>query len=291
MIQETYILYYLNDNYTIQTLEVDNLDTPIFLPENLIFTNIRKGVHFIRQPHECIKLTHLERLIISTEFFDMSTIKQADFRRQNTYLEVSCSGVTEIETEKINCNCHCDCGCTEPTHPVDPVDPVGTAIFLKGGTKVCQDGMVEIKDNFEGNAYIKKADASQLVFGDIIYQDQACTVPLTYPFVQFKFNSKFSDLTNGALTHFYSVGSTCAVYRYLLEVQLSGVKGEVITLRYIKADGTGGEQTWTVGGNGEAQYYTFGVGECVRESSVGIDGGTLIQNVWVNSISCPITWD
>lgn len=86
-----YILYYLNDNYQFGTIEVRNLDTPVLIPENLIFINLRNGINFIKEPHECIDFTHLERLIISTEFFDMETIKQSDFRKANTYLTPLCA--------------------------------------------------------------------------------------------------------------------------------------------------------------------------------------------------------
>lgn len=85
-----YILYYLNQNYQIQTIETDTLDAPILIPENLIFTNLRKGINFIKEPHKCIDFTHLERLIMSSEFTDMETIKEGDFRRANTFLTPLC---------------------------------------------------------------------------------------------------------------------------------------------------------------------------------------------------------
>ncbi|SNS02625.1 hypothetical protein [Flavobacterium sp. ov086] len=85
-----YTLYYLNDNYTFGTLEVPSLDVPITIPQNLIFTNLRKGIHFIKEPHKCIDFTDFERLIMSTEFFDMETIKQADFRKANSFLNPLC---------------------------------------------------------------------------------------------------------------------------------------------------------------------------------------------------------
>lgn len=85
-----YILYYLNDNYQFGTIEARNLDTPVLVPENLIFVNLRNGINFIKEPHKCIDFTHLERLIMSTEFFDMETIKQSDFRKANTFLTPLC---------------------------------------------------------------------------------------------------------------------------------------------------------------------------------------------------------
>jgi hypothetical protein len=85
-----YVLYYLNENYALQTIEVEHLNAPILLNEACIFTNIRKGTEFIKEPHECLQLTHLERLIISTEFFDTSAIKESDFRKAYTYLQPIC---------------------------------------------------------------------------------------------------------------------------------------------------------------------------------------------------------
>nr|WP_294931278.1 hypothetical protein [uncultured Flavobacterium sp.] len=90
-----YVLYYINENYALHTIEVENLNAPILLNEACIFTNIRKGIEFIKEPHQCLKLTDLERLIISTEFFDTSVIKQSDFRKAFTYLENVCQ-VDEI---------------------------------------------------------------------------------------------------------------------------------------------------------------------------------------------------
>ena len=74
--------------------------------------------------------------------------------------------------------------------------------------------------------------------------------------------------------------------RNLTEVQLTGHYPEVITLSYVNAVGTGVNQTWTVGGTGEELYHSFAVGTCVVESSVGIDGGTLIANFWNDSVDC-----
>lgn len=85
-----YILYYFNQNYQIQTIEVDTLDAPILIPENLIFINLRKGINFIKEPHECIDFTHLERLIMASEFTDTEIIKDGDFRKANTFLTPLC---------------------------------------------------------------------------------------------------------------------------------------------------------------------------------------------------------
>lgn len=85
-----YVLYYLNSNFQIGTIEVETLNMPILIPENLIFINLRKGINFIKEPDQCCDFTHLERLIMASEFTDMETIKEGDFRRANTYLNVLC---------------------------------------------------------------------------------------------------------------------------------------------------------------------------------------------------------
>lgn len=85
-----YTLYYLNRNLQLDTLEVSNLDRNILIPEDLIFCNLRKGITFIKEPHECIDFTPLERLIISSEFNDTSLIKDGDYRKQNSYLSPLC---------------------------------------------------------------------------------------------------------------------------------------------------------------------------------------------------------
>ncbi|SHL40411.1 hypothetical protein [Flavobacterium chilense] len=85
-----YVLYYLNRNLQLQTLEVDSLDIPLLIPEDLIFCNLRKGINFIKEPNACIDFTHLERLIISSEFTDMAMLKDNDFRTQNSYLTALC---------------------------------------------------------------------------------------------------------------------------------------------------------------------------------------------------------
>ncbi|UUF13248.1 MULTISPECIES: hypothetical protein [Flavobacterium] len=85
-----YTLYYLNRNYQIRTIKTAILDTPIRIPEDLVFCNLRKGINFIKEPHRCIDFTDTERLIMASEFTDMSTLKDHDFRKQNTYLTPLC---------------------------------------------------------------------------------------------------------------------------------------------------------------------------------------------------------
>lgn len=85
-----YILYYLNRNLQLGTINVQSLDVPVLIPEDLIFCDLRKGISFIKEPHKCIGFTDLERLIMQSDFNDVSLIKDGDFRMQNTYLEPLC---------------------------------------------------------------------------------------------------------------------------------------------------------------------------------------------------------
>ncbi|OCB78817.1 hypothetical protein [Flavobacterium crassostreae] len=85
-----YILYYLNENLQLGTIERPTLDIPIVVPERLIFCALRKGINFIKEPHECLQLTHIERLIFNSEFTDISMLKTAYFRRENTLLTATC---------------------------------------------------------------------------------------------------------------------------------------------------------------------------------------------------------
>ncbi|WP_291287330.1 hypothetical protein [Flavobacterium sp.] len=85
-----YTLYYLNRNYQLGTIKTDTLDTPILIPEDLVFCNLRKGINFIKEPHKCIDFTDTERLIITSEFTDTQLLKDYDFRKQNTYLTPLC---------------------------------------------------------------------------------------------------------------------------------------------------------------------------------------------------------
>jgi hypothetical protein len=85
-----YTLYYLNRNLQLQSMKVDDLDNPIRIPEDLVFCNLRKGINFIKEPHQCIDFTDTERLIMNSEFTDVKLLKEHDFRRENTYLTPLC---------------------------------------------------------------------------------------------------------------------------------------------------------------------------------------------------------
>ena len=85
-----YTLYYLNKNYQIGTIKVASLDEAIRIPEDLVFSNLRKGINFIKEPHVCIDFTDTERLVMASEFTDVQLLKESDFRKQNTYLTPLC---------------------------------------------------------------------------------------------------------------------------------------------------------------------------------------------------------
>ncbi len=85
-----YTLYYLNRNLQLCTMKVKTFDEPILIPEDLIFCDLRQGTTFIKEPNKCIDFTDIERLIIQSEFNDVSLIKDADFRSQNTYMTSLC---------------------------------------------------------------------------------------------------------------------------------------------------------------------------------------------------------
>ena len=85
-----YTLYYLNRNLQLGTIKVTDFLTPVRIPEDLVFCNLRFGIYFIKEPHKCIDFTDTERLIMNSEFSDMDLLKEYDFRRENTYLDILC---------------------------------------------------------------------------------------------------------------------------------------------------------------------------------------------------------
>ncbi|MBB6388937.1 MULTISPECIES: hypothetical protein [Flavobacterium] len=71
-------------------MKVKTFDEPVLIPEDLIFCDLRQETTFIKEPTKCIDFTDIERLIIQSEFNDISLIKDADFRLQNTYMTSLC---------------------------------------------------------------------------------------------------------------------------------------------------------------------------------------------------------
>ena len=85
-----YTLYYLNRNLQLGAIKVEFLDLPVLIPEDLVFCNLRKDINFIKEPHKCIAFTDFERLLMSSEFNDVSLIKDGDYRKQHSYLSPLC---------------------------------------------------------------------------------------------------------------------------------------------------------------------------------------------------------
>lgn len=85
-----YILYYISESMQINTIEVQTLDAPVILPENLHFIALRKGIDFIDHPSECISFTHLERLCISSRLDDLSEFQNHPFRLKNSLFIATC---------------------------------------------------------------------------------------------------------------------------------------------------------------------------------------------------------
>jgi hypothetical protein len=85
-----YTLYYISESLQISTLEVEDLNTPVLIPENLTFIALRKGINFINEPHECINFTQLERLAIAGKLDDINIFKDYPFRKKNTLLLPLC---------------------------------------------------------------------------------------------------------------------------------------------------------------------------------------------------------
>lgn len=85
-----YILYYISESLQVSTIEVDSLDKPLLIPENLHFIALRKGINFIDEPHKCIDFTHIERLAMSKRLDDLNIFKEHPFRLKNSYLNPLC---------------------------------------------------------------------------------------------------------------------------------------------------------------------------------------------------------
>lgn len=76
------------------------------------------------------------------------------------------------------------------------------------------------------------------------------------------------------------------IYRYANEVYISAQFPQTVTLSYTLKNGTPVTQSWEANGTGEIVYHSFSIAECVVEDSVEIDVGTIINIIWIDSISC-----
>ena len=91
-------LSYINRNFELYHLKIQDFESCIPIPEDLIFVALRQGINIVKEPSELIDFTDLERLIIGLNTFDLSFIKESDFRKQNTTL---CPVVEEQTGEPI----------------------------------------------------------------------------------------------------------------------------------------------------------------------------------------------
>lgn len=85
-----YYLYYINETFQINCLEVISLDRPVLIPENLHFIALRKGIDFIDHPNECIAFNNLERLAIASRLDDLNEFSNHPWRIKNTYFTALC---------------------------------------------------------------------------------------------------------------------------------------------------------------------------------------------------------
>lgn len=120
----------------------------------------------------------------------------------------------------------------------------------------------------------------------------ACTNFVDLPIIPAPTTTTTSSSSTSTTTTSTSSSTTtttttiACIYRNLLEVQISAHFPEVVTLQYIVQGGGGVNQTWPANGSGEEVFHTFAVGLCVQEASVSIDEGTLIANIWNDSVNC-----
>jgi hypothetical protein len=81
-------LYFVNLNGELGVMDIPNFDACIEIKEPLIFVAFRDGNNFIKEPEVEYTFTDIERLIINNRdgAFDMSYVKESDYRRANTTL-------------------------------------------------------------------------------------------------------------------------------------------------------------------------------------------------------------
>lgn len=83
-------------------IKLENFDTCLPIPEDLIFVALRQGVTIVKEPIEAIQFTDLERLIMGLEAFDLSFVKDSDFRKQNSQICPYVPPAPTLEIEVIN---------------------------------------------------------------------------------------------------------------------------------------------------------------------------------------------
>lgn len=190
-----YTLYYLNRNHQIGTIKVATLDAPVLIPEDLVFCNFRSGVKFIKEPHECIDFTDTERLLMVSEFTDIELLKHYDYRRENTFLNASCTLEQSDTDPRASC-----CGDT-PT-------PFLYNLFL--GERICTAGVVAIDTGVspagvEVSSFIAK---DQIIVGSLISKPNDET-PWEQTFGYNDVLNVYYVLENGVVTEIIASGTSC----------------------------------------------------------------------------------
>lgn len=201
-----FTLYYLNKNLHLGTIKVATLDAPVLIPEDLVFCNFRSGVKFIKEPHECIDFTDTERLLIASEFSDMSTLKDYDFRRANTYLNASCS-LEQAQKDPRECDCGCGCDDDDDNTCSAVLSFEGGVTYLEGSSNIVPipigdyegfaveyrygGGSWESTDVVPSNA-VYNFDVSGFDYGDIEFRlakDRVCfSNEMTYNYKPYMLN-------------------------------------------------------------------------------------------------------
>ncbi|MBF4491038.1 hypothetical protein IR010_00685 [Flavobacterium sp. MR2016-29] len=276
-----YTLYYLNRNHQLGTISVSSMDEPILIPEDLVFCNFRSGVKFIKEPHECIGFNDMERLIMASEFTDIELLKHYDYRRQNTYLQASCTIEQADKDPRASC---CD-DVQEPELPTDP-EPVYKNVYAYYGTRICQDGATRINTIASFNYKILESSDKFAIGTRYLNED---LTPVSETFLYVTSGDMLLVLENGYVNEAIPFGSPCVSNRFLTEVQVSNYGLAPMTLQFVKADGTAVQHVFTPSGSPTATFYfSYGVGECIRENSLYLDIGDIIDTVWDDNISCPL---
>ncbi len=258
-----YTLYYLNQYYQIQTIEVSSLSEPILIPEDLIFTNIRKGVKFIKEPHSLIKLTHLERLIMSTEFFDMENIRESDFRKANTYLEI----LTPVYIDEI-----------KPSETEQKFYPFEGRRGQKVTDNYYPDVFSPDIENFYSTTENIAFGTSILDKNKVLLQNENILTIDTQKVLVVRGRSvlavlEYEDIPVESLKNPLHT-------RNLLKVLYTANQGDIVTFQYLRSDGTKSTQKIEAKDKGQRDYYTFIVFQDVVESSLQLHGGNVIQYLW-----------
>jgi hypothetical protein len=78
-------LAYLTRNLSLEFMPLPTVGECVSLPEDLIFVAYMDGTTIVKEPADSIlEFSNVERLIMGLSAFDLSFVKDSDFRKQNT---------------------------------------------------------------------------------------------------------------------------------------------------------------------------------------------------------------